>query len=402
MRAWKFGIAAVVALLAVAPALADGHVAEPGITTPLLFSDGVATQDTEGEGGAASDVDVAAGVMRAEAYSATTPSSAVASSSVWADFVVGGEGEGELDAKVFGNLGWTGAWQSDAAGSIATVTIFASLLELGESEPVLVATETILDSGVDQSGCASCYGIATPEIGNMTVEFDRALAKGATYRIAFQIDVAAANPADAASFVDFNDQIPQIENGGVYVSGVGVSLEDDIDLGDEIAQINAKLDALAEQIAAAVEMAEQRFDQVDAGLVLNSMKLDAVIEDVAAVDAKVTVIDGKVDEVNAKLDAIGADIDLILEGIMDLQIVTCDLERLIMTPQGQRMSDVAVCEDQPAFPYAWPEKPLDHPSNNGHGNNGNGNGNGNASGSSGSDDSAPIENPNSRRRGGRR
>ncbi len=43
------------------------------------------------------------------------------------------------------------------------------------------------------------------------------------------------------------------------------------------------------------------------------------------------------------------------EAIEELRRVSCDLERLVHTPQGQRASDIAVCGDEPTFPFDFPE-----------------------------------------------
>ena len=41
--------------------------------------------------------------------------------------------------------------------------------------------------------------------------------------------------------------------------------------------------------------------------------------------------------------------------IQTLKNLTCDLNRLVHTPEGQRKSDIAECAGQPAFPFDFPE-----------------------------------------------
>ena len=43
-------------------------------------------------------------------------------------------------------------------------------------------------------------------------------------------------------------------------------------------------------------------------------------------------------------------VDAALAALADLRRVTCDLERLVMTPEGQRASDIPVCEGSPVCP----------------------------------------------------
>ena len=46
---------------------------------------------------------------------------------------------------------------------------------------------------------------------------------------------------------------------------------------------------------------------------------------------------------------------MMLDMIEDLRLANCDIIRLLHTPQGQRQSDLSVCDDQAEFPYGWPE-----------------------------------------------
>jgi hypothetical protein len=41
--------------------------------------------------------------------------------------------------------------------------------------------------------------------------------------------------------------------------------------------------------------------------------------------------------------------------IQTLKNLTCDLNRLVHTPEGQRKSDIVECQGQPAFPFDFPE-----------------------------------------------
>lgn len=52
------------------------------------------------------------------------------------------------------------------------------------------------------------------------------------------------------------------------------------------------------------------------------------------------------------IDNANANREIILTAMKNL---SCDLERLVHTPEGQRRSDIAECKGQPAFPFNWPE-----------------------------------------------
>ena len=43
--------------------------------------------------------------------------------------------------------------------------------------------------------------------------------------------------------------------------------------------------------------------------------------------------------------------------IMEMRNLSCDLERLLHTPEGQRQSSISECRAQPFFPYDFPIHP---------------------------------------------
>ena len=67
-------------------------------------------------------------------------------------------------------------------------------------------------------------------------------------------------------------------------------------------------------------------------------------------------IHGDIEITDAKVDTLIAKVDALFELIEGLQESSCDIIRLLHTPQGQRTSDVLPCADQPGYPYEWNEK----------------------------------------------
>lgn len=76
-------------------------------------------------------------------------------------------------------------------------------------------------------------------------------------------------------------------------------------------------------------------------------------EDIDAAEIEGTY--DRVGHIHGDVEVLQSTVDTLLDMVEELRLANCDIIRLLHTPQGQRESDLSVCDDQPEFPYGWPE-----------------------------------------------
>lgn len=85
-----------------------------------------------------------------------------------------------------------------------------------------------------------------------------------------------------------------------------------------------------------------------------------ILDEIANCDGDIdsAEIEGTYDRVghlHTDVEVLQSTVDTLLDMVEELRLANCDIIRLLHTPQGQRESDLPVCDDQPEFPYSWPE-----------------------------------------------
>jgi hypothetical protein len=371
------GFIAVIVLICIAafliqPALAQ-DVIEPGTTASLLPEAGDHSTDVTDGQTAAADADAAAATLKAEADTLTTAGASEAHAVLYKDFQIAADGGTSLSGQLNASVDWNGFFRVENESASVDATLTLTVENLGTMETLL--ERTVHKGGTGSDACLadppSCVATDVVDSGSAQINEEISLTRGETYRLALSLDLMVENDGGMAQ-ADYMDMFLDQDNGGVR--WLDASLKVEPDLFELLTEINMRLQALEQQAQAA------------------NMKLDALDGKVDALDGKVDVLDGKVDALSDKADAIQATLDILGGGIEGLRAASCDLERLVSTPEGQRASDLAICADQPGYPYDFPEPRLDssgtgndggtgNDSGNGNGNdNGNGNGNGNDDG----------------------
>ena len=84
-----------------------------------------------------------------------------------------------------------------------------------------------------------------------------------------------------------------------------------------------------------------------------------VLDEIANCDRDIDAaeINGTYDRVahiHGDVEVLQSTVELLVDMVEDLRLANCDIIRLLHTPQGQRESDLSVCDDQAEFPYHWP------------------------------------------------
>lgn len=390
-RNWAIGVGALLVLVAT-PALAQVEV-PPGETVTITAANGGSADLCEGSDVASCVGEVLPGDGRILlSVAAMMPDGAAAASAdLFADFTVPaaeGGAETRLDSAIAVKPLALGRLFGGDADASAGVTASVEVVDMTDGVTIASAellSEMTSDGALwihvgEGAGSISFPDPAVIDPSGAAI-FDVALARGHAYRVRMilSLNAAASAAADASSdFATSDDPVA----GALSAGWSEVKITVGADIVDILARIEAKVDALDMRVEDGFAAVDARFDVVDATLAAAHAKLDLLQTTVDAIEGKVDVIDAKVDVIDDK-------VDMALIALEELRLAACDLERLIMTPQGRRASDLPVCEDQPGFPYDWPEPPLGNGNNgNGNGNSGN-NGNGNNSDPSGSEEVSP-------------
>jgi len=247
-----------------------------------------------------------------------------------------------LDASVTMTVEWDGLMYIAAGlGTAGGHVIITAQLVQGET---VMGQTTVLDKALDAAVIKHIDTGGTRVHGTSSVVFSGKVTRGHGYAIRLKVECIT------------NTGLVGLESGCDFASTVSI-----------LSQLFPKAPFIGDRYVtwtdAQVTVADDIFEKLDT----LEMKLDAA-------NASLAMLNDKVDVMQGELEALGA-------GVEGLRTASCDLERLVSTPQGQRASDIAVCTDQPGFPYDFPEPRLSG-GNSGPGN-GNGNGNGSSNGNAG-------------------
>ena len=88
---------------------------------------------------------------------------------------------------------------------------------------------------------------------------------------------------------------------------------------------------------------------------IDSAEIKGTYDRVCALHLQIGENEDALQELQKTVNAIDMKVDLLAAAVEGLRTANCEIIRLLHTPQGSRQSDLATCDDQPGWPYDWPE-----------------------------------------------